>query len=117
MDPARKRHLRKKAKEDARRQVRESLPLTNDQMRALLSHLDRELPLRGCDQSRRLTLEHLRSSGLDADSVCKWLDQNDGFCDCEVLANCEQAWEDATLGSSDCDLEPPAGGQIEEGRR
>ncbi len=24
-----------------------------------------------------------------------WLDDNGGFCDCEVLANCEQNFDDA----------------------
>lgn len=64
-------------------------------MQALFDMLDNELPKQGCDHSLRLTEGWLTSQNIPTDPVLAWLRDNSGYCDCEALANSEQAWRDA----------------------
>jgi hypothetical protein len=95
MDTNRKRALKKQWQRQQRGAARAALPLPDDQMKALFDHLDVELPKYGCDDSRRITEKWLKDHNVEVDRLLGWLDENGGFCDCEVLANCEQAWEEA----------------------
>ncbi len=83
-------------KAEQRAAARAKLPLPDEQMRALFDVLDAELPRRGCDHTLRLTRGWLESRGLPAGPVVAWLRENGGRCDCEALANAEEAWRDAT---------------------
>ncbi len=56
-------------------------------MQSLFDMLDEQFPLRGCDRTLRLTCSWLAAEGLD------WLRNNGGCCDCEALANAEEAWK------------------------
>lgn len=56
--------------------------------------LAQELSTKGCDHTRRLTQQFLEQRGQAAEAVLAWLDDNGGFCDCEVLANVEERWLD-----------------------
>ena len=67
----------------------------------LFDMLNDRLPVDGCDHTRRLTTRHIREHSLPETAILKWLDDNGGFCDCEVLANSEQAW----LACKDFDLD------------
>lgn len=90
-----KRHRKEvlhRVREQQLAEARAALPLPDDQLRAMFDTLDRELPIRGCDHTRRLTREFLRQRGLPTEAVLSWLDDNGGFCDCEVLANVEEQW-------------------------
>ena len=79
-----------------RQEAQAHLPLEDTEMEALFSMLDRRLPETGCDHTRRLTDAWLQERGHSVDPVHEWLDDNGGFCDCEVLANSEGAWREAT---------------------
>jgi hypothetical protein len=68
------------------------LPLANDSMQALFEMLNVELPRRGCDHTLRLVQAWLVSNELSVEPVTDWLRENGGCCDCEALANAEQAW-------------------------
>jgi len=84
----------RRLREQQRVEARTALPLPDDQLRAMFAWLDRELPSRGCHHTRRLTQEFLEQRGLSTEAVLSWLDDNGGFCDCEVLANVEERWLD-----------------------
>lgn len=71
----------------------EALPISNADFKGLFDMLDVRLPQNGCDHTRRLTVAFLHENSLPVDDVLAWLDNNGGFCDCEVLANSEEAWE------------------------
>ena len=85
----------KRWKDSQRATARAKLPLPNDELQALFDMLDRDLPRNGCDHTRRLTEAFLRERGHEIETVFAWLDDNGGFCDCEVLANTEQQWRDS----------------------
>jgi hypothetical protein len=57
---------------------------------------NQRLPEAGCAHTRGLTDAWLTDHGHSIAEVHQWLDDNGGFCDCEVLANSEQAWREAT---------------------
>jgi hypothetical protein len=95
MDKTQKRDPKKEWQRRQRAAARAALPLPNDQMKALFDYLDVELPKKGCDDTRRITEKWLKDKALEVNKLLLWFDDNGGFCDCEVLANCEQAWEEA----------------------
>jgi hypothetical protein len=75
--------------------ARSKLPLPDGQMQAMFDMLDKELLRQACDRTLRLTRTWLESNARPLESVVAWLHDNGGFCDCEALANAEQAWQDA----------------------
>jgi uncharacterized protein DUF2695 len=82
-------------KADQRAVARAKVPLPNDKMKALFDMLDVELPRQGCDHTLRLTRAWIEANGLTAEPIVAWLQENGGYCDCEALANAEEAWEEA----------------------
>jgi hypothetical protein len=95
MDRNRKRELKKKWQHQQRTAAQAALPLPNDRMKALFNYLHVEIAEHGCDDTRRITEQWLKDHNSEVERVLSWLDNNGGFCDCEVLANCEEAWEEA----------------------
>jgi hypothetical protein len=95
MDKRDKKRARQQWRVNQRAEARSKFPLQPDELRALFDRLDNELPHLGCDHTRRITIAWLESQGHPVESVCAWLDENGGFCDCEVLANSEQSFVEA----------------------
>ena len=75
--------------------ARAKLPVPDEQMQAMFDMLDTELPKRGCDHTLRLVRAWTGEHGLSFDDISAWCHENGGHCDCEVLANCEERWQDA----------------------
>jgi hypothetical protein len=80
---------------DQRAASRAKLPLSNEQMQAMFDMLDVEFPRQGCDHTLRLTQAWLVSNELPVERTITWLRENGGYCDCEALANSEEAWRNA----------------------
>ncbi len=95
MDKSEKKRLLKEWQKYERGSARGSLPLEPGEMKKLFDMLDDQLPLQGCDHTRRLTLLWLAQNNHDRNTVCSWLEENGGYCDCEVLANSEEAFIEA----------------------
>jgi hypothetical protein len=98
MDAARKKQLKTQYREQRRKAALAALPLPVGELKAMFSMLEAEFPQQGCDRTRRLTEEWLRNRGHDVRAVFAWPDGNGGYCDCEVLANCEEEVREATKG-------------------
>jgi hypothetical protein len=49
----------------------------------------------GCDHALNFTREFKHNQNLPEEPLVVWLEQNGGYCDCEVLANAEEVIEDA----------------------
>ena|SRR5258708_5135775 len=75
--------------------ARTKFPLPNEQLRALFDMLDVELPRRGCDHTLRLVRAWCNLGCIACEPVEAWLHDNGGHCDCEALANTEQAFKEA----------------------
>lgn len=92
MDKA-ERKARSRAWRDSERDAAKArLPLGHIEMKTLFETLEQRLRDGGCDHSRRFTDRWLAEHGHSAEGVHRWLDKNGGFCDCEALANAEEAW-------------------------
>lgn len=77
-----------------RAEARAAFPLSDEQFAAMFHWLDEQLPRQACDHSRRLTQTFLEDRRLAIEPVFAWLDEHGGYCDCEVLANVEQHWQE-----------------------
>lgn len=77
----------------------EALPLPPSALRQLFVDLGSALDHEGCNHTRKLTLRWLRSRALPEVPVLEWLDSNGGYCDCEVLLNAEERFEEALRGA------------------
>ena len=70
-----------------------SLPIDSAMFHELFDHLDENLGDE-CDHSLTMTTEFLKEKGIEnIDKVVEWLNDNGGYCDCEVLANVEEKFE------------------------
>jgi uncharacterized protein DUF2695 len=96
MDKADKKARLKAWREQGRATARSGLPLSDRDFEALFNMLDDRLQDSGCDDTRKLTEEWLRNQSLPLVEVTRWLDDHGGRCDCEVLANAEEAGREAS---------------------
>ncbi len=91
-DRERRKRLARAVAEKARAEAEERMPISRDDLDDLFNYLDEELPKSGCNHTLELTKVFLTLRSVDAESVDLWLGEYGGFCDCEVLANVEDAW-------------------------
>ncbi len=94
MDKEEKRRAKQMVRAKERAEARAAMPLDPRQLRTLFDWLDVQLAV-PCDHTLRFTLDWLEAHDHDADVVVPWLEDNGGYCDCEVLANVEQKVDDA----------------------
>lgn len=100
-EKARRKELLNAVREDARRKLRDSLPVPAPILKALFDYLNAQLESSDCDDSLRHVRDFTRSHALPEDAIVNWLEDNGGYCDCEALANAEQVVEEAAPGYRD----------------
>jgi hypothetical protein len=95
---ARKNRQHKAAwKAEQRNIARASFPLSDDQLAVLFHTVESGLQEAGCDHSLRITRRWLDGTTHDPDRVIAWLQANGGFCDCEVVANARDHWQQSKV--------------------
>ena len=67
--------------------------MSANQFKELFDYLDEQLEQEGCDDTLSLTESYLDKKGIEHKKVVGWLEENGGYCDCEVLANVEEKFE------------------------
>jgi hypothetical protein len=78
-----------------REEFEKSLPISRDLFKGLFDHLDLELSNQVCKSSLQLTEAFLHNAGVkNIEEVKGWLAEHGGYCDCEVLSNVEEAFEE-----------------------
>ena len=77
---------------DERERFIESLPATKDEIEDLFDYLDVRMQGESCIHNLRFTMQFLMERRLDMPKVMSWLNENGGYCDCEVLQNIEPNW-------------------------
>lgn len=70
----------------------ESLPATRDEIEDLFDYLDVRMREESCIHNLRFTMHYLMERRLNMPKVMSWLNENGGYCDCEVLQNIEPNW-------------------------
>lgn len=89
MDKSRKKELLKKFKNKERDEFKNSLPFSKETFEELFDYIDEILEAHGCDDTLKYTKEFLQKNNLPLEKSIEWLEENGGYCDCEVLANIE----------------------------
>ena len=90
MDKRRKKELLKNFKNDEKSEFRESLPFSIEIFKELFNYINIGLESDGCDDTLKYTKKFLENNNLPLKKVIEWLEENGGYCDCEVLANIEE---------------------------
>ena len=89
-----KRELKKRWKKAEKDVARSAFPLPDDKLEAMFDAVEMAIEESGCDHSLRATTVWLSANGVDVAAVVAWLKNNGGFCDCEVIANAREHWEE-----------------------
>ncbi|WP_018478272.1 DUF2695 domain-containing protein [Pontibacter roseus] len=89
----RQKQLKAELKRKEKENFLNSLPMSTDQFRELFYYLDEQLQQEGCDDTLSLTESYLDEQGIEYEEVVSWLEENGGYCDCEVIANVEERFE------------------------
>ncbi|WP_347253611.1 DUF2695 domain-containing protein [Leminorella grimontii] len=93
-EKAHQRALKNAWKQQQQEAFEADLPMTRPLFQLLFDYLDREVDTKGCDHSLTLTKRLLAERGVEnAEAVIAWLNDNGGYCDCEVLFNVEEKFE------------------------
>jgi len=98
VDRREKKALLRAWRAEQRAEARAAFPTSAERLRSMFDMLSRELPVHGCDHTRRMIEAWVAPEERDA--IFRWLDTHGGFCDCTVLANVEQHVDDALHGLS-----------------
>lgn len=85
-------------KQQERENERAHLPLDNPAMQRLFDYVDEKLLETACDHTLTHTRVFLTEVGVPSEKVIAWLEEHHGYCDCEVLFNAEEKWEEITRG-------------------
>jgi len=68
--------------------IKMALPISEVFIKQLFEYLCRNIS--DCDCTLRKTKDFLKSRNLDVDKTIAWLEQNGGYCDCEVIFNVKE---------------------------
>ena len=94
MDKAKRKEIRNQLAEKELVEFKRGLPIDENTFPELFDYLDSQLGKKGCDHTTILTRTFLDKKGIfNTAQVIKWLADNGGFCDCEVLANIEDLFD------------------------
>lgn len=55
----------------------------------LFNYIDETLEINGCNDTLKYTKEFLENNNLPLEESIELIEENGGYCDCEVLANIE----------------------------
>lgn len=73
--------------------ARAAFPMPDTLLESLFATVEERVTDSGCDHTLRFTEQWLGEHQQPAASVLDWLKGQGGFCDCEVLANAADHWE------------------------
>ncbi len=85
---------RKKAwKEQERKKAQAAFPLSSELLESLFTFVEAQVDNEGCDHTHRFTERWVSENTQQHTQIFEWLEENGGFCDCEVIANAQDHWE------------------------
>lgn len=94
----RPKQIARELKLKARQEFEKNLPMRRENFNGLFDYLDDQLTDTPCDDTHKLSITFLQSLKLDnIEEITKWLGENGGYCDCEVLANLEEKFDDNAI--------------------
>lgn len=92
-DKARRKEIRDQLRSTLKAEFEKSLPMSREKFQSLFDYIDIALREEKCNDDHTISIRFLNLIGEDEEVVIPWLIDNDGFCDCETLANVEEKFE------------------------
>ena len=94
----RRSQIKQELKQKARDEFEKNLPMPRIKFQNLFNYLDEKLSEAECDNTFRITEDFLNNHNIkDLNKIENWLKENGGYCDCEVLNNIEEKFEDNAI--------------------
>jgi hypothetical protein len=94
----RRKQIKRKLREKAKLEFENSLPMSREIFTQLFDFLDEKLGEYDCNDSLKLTTEFLKENHIETISeIENWLQENGGYCDCEVLNNVEEMFDENAI--------------------
>jgi len=91
----RRKQIARELKLRSKQEFNKNLPTSFENFKALFDYLDEQLSEKDCDHSFKLSINFLQSLNLNnVQVITEWLKDKGGYCDCEVLANVEEKFND-----------------------
>lgn len=87
------RDRKKEWKHEQRQLARAAFPLSDALLESMFDTVDRCVEDSGCDHTLRFTKQWIAEHRQTESPVLDWLKGHGGHCDCEVLANAADHWE------------------------
>jgi len=85
---------RKKAwKLQQQKLAHDAFPISDSLLESLFEAVDAQVENSGCDHTLRFTQAWIAEHKQPEAEILAWLREHGGFCDCEVLANSADYWE------------------------
>lgn len=94
MNKLEKKKLIEKYKNHQKQIFEKSLPMDRELFFKLFDYLDERLEIRKCNHDFSLTEEFFKDKDIDITKVLEFLEENGGYCDCEVIFNVEEKFEE-----------------------
>lgn len=90
----RRKQIMNELREKQQKAFEQSLPINRIIFKNLFDYIDNQLEENGCDDTAKLTTEFLKKNKIEnIETILNWLAANGGYCDCEILANVEEKFE------------------------
>lgn len=90
----RRKRIMEELAQKSRKEFEENLPMSRDSFKRLFDFLDEKLTDTDCDDRLTITKSFLLNNNIpNPNPVLDWLEENGGGCDCEVLMNVEELFE------------------------
>ena len=97
MNKEQRKNLIKQYKDDKKNLFINSLPMSKDLFHELFDYLDERLSEEECKGNLEMTEEFLKQNNCSIEEVEEWLEKNGGGCDCEVLLNVEELFDEYNI--------------------
>jgi hypothetical protein len=78
--------------DDELRAFLDSLPEEQDTISEMLDYIEDELYETECDDHLRHAMRFMMDNHLDFPKLTSWLNDNGGYCDCEVMKQIATKW-------------------------
>lgn len=89
-DKARRKEIRDQLRSKALFEFEQSLPMSREKFKSMFDYLNIALGAEKCNDDHSISIRFLNLIGEDEEAIVPWLIDNDGYCDCETLANVEE---------------------------
>ena len=89
----RRKQILKEIKRKETNDFLQNLPIDRKLILELFDYLDTELDNSECNHDYTNTNEFLKSKNIDIEIMYDWLQDNGGYCDCEILCNIQEKFQ------------------------